>query len=362
MDNEFEKVQDHVPAVNLNTPAASEHIGEIERRIQVIKERARGYVCTLPYPELPQQIVIHLLHFIVMWLNNFPTSTGISTRWSPRELILRHKLDYKSHCRALFGSYCEAHEDHKLGRNTMKSRGIPSICLGPTGNLQGTYNFFSLVTGQIIKRRSFTELPARTRAPPKRYGFDDYHVFTTMAEKSADDKYPYTNATGKVVDLAITDELLMAQVCQYVMLHTADKLYANTTESPLKKQYGLKAGLKKFEERGSQAIMKELTQFHTLDVFLPRDPKTLTRDDRRHALTSLMFLTEKRSGEVKARTCANGSVQRDHIAKEEATAPTVTTESIFIQGTIYAHECRDVATCNIPGAFLQADNPDYVAT
>jgi hypothetical protein len=41
-------------------------------------------------------------------------------------------------------------------------------------------------------------------------------------------------------------------------------------------------------------------------------------------------------------------------------APTVTSEAIFIQGTIFAHENRDVATCNIPGAFLQADNPDYV--
>ncbi len=73
-----------------------------------------------------------------------------------------------------------------------------------------------------------------------------------------------------------------------------------------------------------------------------------------------MFLTEKRSGEIKARACANGSTQRTHIAKEEATAPTVTSEAIFIQGTIFAHEKRDVATCNIPGAFLQADNPDYV--
>jgi hypothetical protein len=73
-----------------------------------------------------------------------------------------------------------------------------------------------------------------------------------------------------------------------------------------------------------------------------------------------MFLTEKRSGEVKARNCANGSVQRQHVAKEEATAPTVTSEAIFIQSTIFAHESRDVATCDIPGAFLHADNPDYV--
>ena len=152
----------------------------------------------------------------------------------------------------------------------------------------------------------------------------------------------------------------MAHVCHYVMLHTADKIYAAPPPPSSKKQYGLKAGLKRFEERGSQAIMKELTQFHTLKCFKPRDPKTLSREDRRNALTSLMFLTEKRTGEVKARACANGSTQRDHIAKEEATAPTVTSESIFIQGTIYAHEHRDVATCDIPGAFLHADNPNYV--
>ena len=66
------------------------------------------------------------------------------------------------------------------------------------------------------------------------------------------------------------------------------------------------------------------------------------------------------TGEIKARACANSSTQRTHIAKEEATAPTVTSEAIFIQGTIFAHENRDVATCDIPGAFLQADNLDYV--
>ena len=73
-----------------------------------------------------------------------------------------------------------------------------------------------------------------------------------------------------------------------------------------------------------------------------------------------MFLTEKRTGKVKACSCANGSKQGDQIAKEEATALTVSSDTIFIQGTIFAHEGHDVATCNIPGAFLQADNLDYV--
>ena len=41
----------------------------------------------------------------------------------------------------------------------MKSRSQGAIYLGPTGNLQGTYKFFSLATGKILKRRKFTQLP-----------------------------------------------------------------------------------------------------------------------------------------------------------------------------------------------------------
>jgi hypothetical protein len=53
MDYEFEKVCDHVPSVNINTTAASEHVGETERKIRVVKEQARGIICTLPYKTLP---------------------------------------------------------------------------------------------------------------------------------------------------------------------------------------------------------------------------------------------------------------------------------------------------------------------
>jgi hypothetical protein len=97
-----------------------------------------------------------------------------------------------------------------------------------------------------------------------------------------------------------------------------------------------------------------------MNCFRPCDPTLLTHNDRRNALSSLMFLTEKRSGEVKARACANRSVQRQHVANKEAAAPTVTSEAIFIQSTIYARGNRDVATCDIHGAFLQANNPDLV--
>ena len=59
----------------------------------------------------------------------------------------------------MFGSYCEVHEEN-TPTNSMKLCGIPAICLGPTGNIQGTYSLLNLTTGLVIKRRRFTELPA----------------------------------------------------------------------------------------------------------------------------------------------------------------------------------------------------------
>ncbi len=63
---------------------------------------------------------------------------------------------------------------------------------------------------------------------------------------------------------------------------------------------------------------------------------------------------------MKARSCANGNPQREHIAKEEAAAPTVALDLVFITLRIDAKENREVVTIDMPGAFLHADNEDYV--
>ncbi len=70
----------------------------------------------------------------------------------------RHKLDAKPHCRVPLGSYCEVHVDPEI-TNTMDPRTKWAICLGPTGNLQGSYKFLSLATGKRITSRKFSEMP-----------------------------------------------------------------------------------------------------------------------------------------------------------------------------------------------------------
>jgi hypothetical protein len=158
MDMEFDKLKDLLTHVALNTTAAREHVDKIEQKIRVIKERARGTINTLPYEKLPRLMVIELLHFCAMWMNLFLVRSRISDKWSPRELVSRHKLDAKLHCRVPFGLYCEVHVDPEI-TNTMDPRTKWVICLGPIGNLQGSYKFLSLAAGKKVTQRKFTEMP-----------------------------------------------------------------------------------------------------------------------------------------------------------------------------------------------------------
>jgi hypothetical protein len=65
-------------------------------------------------------------------------------------------------------------------------------------------------------------------------------------------------------------------------------------------QYNLKAGLQKFGKKGaSAAAMEELTQLHMMGTWRAMDPSKLSQEEQMQALSSLLFLKEKRSGKVK---------------------------------------------------------------
>ena len=112
----------------------------------------------LPFDNIPRQMKIEFVYFIVLWLNTFPVKGGVSLIYSPWELLVRWHLDYKKHCRVLPGIYCKVH-DEPLPSNTMVPRMHEGIALGPTGNLQGTVKFYCLNTGRVLKCHSFTPLP-----------------------------------------------------------------------------------------------------------------------------------------------------------------------------------------------------------
>jgi hypothetical protein len=74
MDNEFEKLQNLVPILTINTMAAKEHVPEVvEHKIRLIKEWGRGILNTLPFKKMPRLMLIELVYHLVLWLNAFPT-------------------------------------------------------------------------------------------------------------------------------------------------------------------------------------------------------------------------------------------------------------------------------------------------
>ena len=95
------------------------------------------------------------IYFVTLWINAFPVKSGVSETFSPREILLRWRMDAKKHFIVLPSSYCEVHEDPNPS-NTTVIRTHEGIALGLTGNLQGSVKFYCLNTGRVLKRRDFT--------------------------------------------------------------------------------------------------------------------------------------------------------------------------------------------------------------
>eukprot|EP00957_Ditylum_brightwellii_P140482 10703377-Ditylum_brightwellii.AAC.1 len=68
-----------------------------------------------------------------------------------------------------------------------------------------------------------------------------------------------------------------------------------------------------------------------------------------------MFITKKRCHRVKPQGCAGGRKQREMYSKEETASPTVSSEAVLLTSIIDAKEGRDIATTNIPVAYLSTD-------
>ena len=96
-----------------------------------------------------------------------------------------------------------------------------------------------------------------------------------------------------------------------------------------------------------------MKQLHFRNTFRSKHWKDLTATQRRTVLEKNLFLKEKSDGTIKRRTVAGGNKQRGYISKEDASSPTVASESVLLSCIIDAKEGRDVAVIDIPNAFIQ---------
>jgi hypothetical protein len=101
-------------------------------------------------------------------------------------------------------------------------------------------------------------------------------------------------------------------------------------------QISLKAGLKEWGEEAFITAQSWMKQLRFRNMFKPKHWRELSQA----VLESHLFLKQKRDGKIKGRTVSGGNRQRDYISKEDASSPTVATESVLLACIIDAKEER----------------------
>jgi hypothetical protein len=134
--------------------------------------------------------------------------------------------------------------------------------------------------------------------------------------------------------------------------------FTNFEPSKSTPQYGFNRGMKEFGELGFEATMKELDDnLIGMGAVQMLEPNEVNKDVWCGALSYLMFLKRKPDGTVKARGCADGRPQREYISKDDSSSPTVSIYALMASCLMDAIDEQKGVTCDIPGAFLQADWP-----
>ncbi len=143
---------------------------------------------------------------------------------------------------------------------------------------------------------------SREKVPNKR--FEDYELYVTVAEE--DEFLLATNgeeSEEKEIENAMMSNEVMSAVAHSIMVHYAKKELIKKRKKKYKPkdgQYTLDAGLRKFGDEGKTAVMKELCQFNTYNIFELLEANSLSNKEKKGTLSSLIFLKEIRNGTVKA--------------------------------------------------------------
>ena len=111
--------------------------------------------------------------------------------------------------------------------------------------------------------------------------------------------------------------------------------------------------IEEIRKKGKDTACKEVKQLNDGTVWKPIQPNDLTKDEKWKATESLIFLTEKRDRTTKGRMHANGNTKISCVPKEEASRPMATNEYVLITSMIDVKQERDVASMEIPNAFVQ---------
>jgi hypothetical protein len=386
----------------------NEHVPIIERAIRQVKERVRAYINTLPF-KLTKEMLIYLVYFLVSMINSFPRSTSALEGVAPKTKLTGKTLDYNHDLKLEFGDYAQVNEENNK-TNSMEARTFPGICLGTVGNIQGSYYFMNLNTWQVVKRRSWVQMPlpnhvieninSKTERELNSYGSGVNRFRINNTEIFQDDDLADENQVELPIEELNADQPIQEPPSQerpevdyephYFYEEPEEEEFEEVDPQPQQQQpepepshkynlrntpqrqkwkekfgftlwglpvlttYSVKNGIKEFGAEAIDSMKKEMNQLHQKGVFEPVKYSELTNKQKVRMLRSLMFLKRKRNNILKSRFVANGSMQIRMMSAVDPSSPTVSTEALFITAAIDAVERRYIATVDIEGAYLHA--------
>jgi hypothetical protein len=122
--------------------------------------------------------------------------------------------------------------------------------------------------------------------------------------------------------------VMEAQVMVFTMCQFNERL--KRTRKEVGKQflviYSLKNAIHNYRKKEYDAALQEMRHLKERRCFIPISQDELKAMEKKQAMDSLIFLTEKKNGSIKAKHCANGSMKRSFNYKEEVSSLTVYTE------------------------------------
>ena len=160
-DGEFLPLLDPIKndlQIQLDAGPAQEHANTAERFIRTLGERIRAAWHATPFLVMPKVMVDELVAHIAIALTLFPAAEGISSIYSPRQIVTGRTISYNDF-KYNFGSYCLGHHAEKT-KNNPEPRGLDCIYLRPIlENTQGGHKLYDLTSKKVITRQYVTPLP-----------------------------------------------------------------------------------------------------------------------------------------------------------------------------------------------------------
>ena len=404
------------PGVQFDPVGAGDHVPVAENKIRTIRDRCRAVSQGLKYP-IPDSLLTDLVRYVVSRLNN---EVQDGEERSPRHKFTGRKPNYKKDYALKFGDYCEVYQksNDQMLNSTDRARTVPSIALRPTGNANGSWEFFNLKTRRRIKRSQWEKMvtnqdiintlqemmnseidwtaicgqyefapqsssesdgddgnctPDDERGGAKRWrehrGGRPPPAIVAVRRAANPLSAPSAVEGNEVSEDEEPPELVSSSnsedeedVPEIAQPRRSTRLAAKT---PVHWDRGhkvamvsVKKALEMYGDNASESIKKELKQLIEKGVFKPVRRADLSYDERRRAIRSLMFLKEKFTPSGKFQKLKARLVadgsRQDRTIYNDSSSPTASVPALFTVFGIAAAEGRDVASLDITGAYLNA--------